>query len=50
MAEGILDRISDLESAIALFHQHKNDDPYNEYLKTEDESEEKEKGTIVISF
>ena len=50
MAEGILDRISDLESAIALFHQLKNDDQYKELLKTEDESEEKEKGTIVISF
>ena len=52
IAEGILDTISglDLESAIALLDQLKNNDEYIEFLKTEDESEENEKGTIVLSF
>ena len=52
IAEGISDTISglDLESAIALLDQLKNNDEYIEFLKTEDESEENENGTIVLSF
>ena len=52
IAEGISNTISglDLESAIALLDQLKNNDEYIEFLKTEDELEENEKGTIVLFF
>ena len=46
IAEQIIDKVSDLDSAIAYFHKLKKDDRNKKALETEDESEKIDKGTI----
>ena len=46
MAELIVDKVSDLESALALYHELKKDDELKEAFETEVESDKIDKGTI----
>ena len=50
MAELIVFEVSDLESALALFHELKKDDELKEACETEVESEKIDKGKFTYLY